>query len=89
MLGGAESLAHLCHVALDGLVTGRTILGGIGIGQSWPRGVVSCFDGCKPGGLDWESCCRVEVLDKGSNAGEIVGIEGCRDVGGPGWGGFV
>ena len=35
-LGGADALLGLCEVALDGLITGRAILGSIGVGDSWP-----------------------------------------------------
>ena len=44
-LGGADALLGLCEVALDGLITGWEILGSIGVGESWPGGEVSGFDG--------------------------------------------
>ena len=50
-LGGADALLGLCKVALDGLITGRKILGSIGVGESWPGGEVAGFDGGKPGGF--------------------------------------
>ena len=33
-LGGADALLGMCKVALDGLITGRKILGSIGVGES-------------------------------------------------------
>ena len=54
-LGGADALLGLCKVALDGIITGRAILGSIGVGGSWSGGEVSGFDGGKPGGFYWES----------------------------------
>ena len=77
-IGGADSLLGLCKMALDGLITGRAILGSIGVGDSWPGGEVSVFDGGEPGGFDWESCGGVEVADEGTNAGKVVGVEGSR-----------
>ena len=77
-LGGADALLVLCKVALGGLITGRAILGSIGVGESWPGGEVAGFDGGEPGGFDWESCGSVEVADEGTKAGEVVGVEGSR-----------
>ena len=77
-IGGAGALLGLCKVALDGLITGRKILGSIGVGESWPGGEVAGFDVVDPGGFDWESCGGMEVADKGTKAGEVVGIEGSR-----------
>ena len=33
-LGGADTLLGLCEMALDGLITGRAIIGSIGVGES-------------------------------------------------------
>ena len=44
-LGGADALLGLCKVAPDGLITGREIIGSIGVGESWTGGEVSGFDG--------------------------------------------
>ena len=77
-LGGADALLGMCKVALDGFITSRAILGSIGVGESWPGGEVDGFDGGEPGGFGWESCGGVEVADKGTNAGEVVGVEGSR-----------
>ena len=71
-LVGADALLGLYKVALDGLITGRAILGSIGVGESWPGGEVAGFDSDKPGGFDWESCGGVEVADEGTNTGEVV-----------------
>ena len=37
-LGGADALFGLCKVALDGLLTGGEISGGIGVGETCPGG---------------------------------------------------
>ena len=52
-LGGADALFGLCKVALDVILTGGAIPGGIGVGETRPGGEVSGFDSGKPGGLDW------------------------------------
>ena len=77
-LGGADALLGLCKVALDVLITGRAILGSIGVDESWTGGEVARFDGGEPGGFGWESCGGVEVADEDTNAGEVVGVEGSR-----------
>ena len=77
-LGGSDALLGLCKVTLYGLITGRAILGSIGVGESWPGGEFDGFDGSKPGGFDWEVCGGVEVEDKGTNTGEVMGVEGSR-----------
>ena len=43
-----------------------------------PGGEVAGFDGCHPSGFDWESSVCVEIVDKGSNAGEVVRVEGIQ-----------
>ena len=68
----------------DGLLTGGSIPGVIGVGETRPGGEVAGFDGGEPGGFDWESSGGVELADKGTNAGEVVGVEGgqgCRSRG--------
>ena len=60
----------------------------MGEGQAWPAGAIACFDGGKPVGFYREARCRVEILDEGSNAGQVVGIAGggCSGpLGGNGW----
>ena len=52
-LGGADAMLGLCKVALDGIITGRSILGSIGVGESRPGGVVAGFDSSEPGGFYW------------------------------------
>ena len=52
-LGGADAFLVLGEVALDGLITGREILGSIVVGESWPGGEVAGFYGGNPGGFDW------------------------------------
>ncbi len=46
-------MAHLLEVALDGGVRGGTVSHCIAEGEAGEGVVVSCFDGCKPGGRDW------------------------------------
>ena len=75
-LGGADALFGLCEVAFYGFLTAGEIPGGIGIGEARPGGEVAGFDGGEPGGFGWESCGGVEVADEGTNAGEVVGVEG-------------
>ena len=77
-LGGADALLGLCKVALDGLLTGGSIPGGIGVGEILPGGEVAAFDIGEPGGFDQESSGEVEVADEGTNDREIVGVEGSR-----------
>ena len=68
----------LCEVALDGLLTGGEIHGGIGVGEIRTGGEVAGFDSGKPGGFYWESSSGVEVADEGPNIGEVVGVGGSR-----------
>ena len=63
ILGGADALLGLCKVALDGIITGRAILGRIGVVESRSGGEVAGFDSRNPGGFDWEACVGVEVAD--------------------------
>ena len=60
----------------DGLVSGRTVLGGVGERQAGPRGVVAGPDGSQPGGADGEARAGVKVPDQCPDAGEVVGVEG-------------
>jgi hypothetical protein len=46
-------LAHLLEVALDGSVSGGTVLHSIVESEAWKGLVVACFDFCEPGGRDW------------------------------------
>ena len=76
-LGGAGALLGPCEVALDGLVTGWAILESIDVGESWPGGEVAGFYGGKAGRFYWKACGCMEVADKGTNTGEVSGVEGC------------
>ena len=81
---GADALFGLCEVALDGLLTGEAIPGGIGVGETRPGVEVAGFDSSDPGGFYWEYSGGVEVADEGPNTGEVVGVEGslgCRSRG--------
>jgi len=63
-------------MAFDGFVAGGTMLCCVGIGESGPTCIVACFDGCQPSGLDWEARCCMEIHDQGTDAGEVMCIEG-------------
>ncbi len=52
-LGGAYALARLFEVALDGGIREGTVFNCIAEGEAGEGVIVSCFDGCKPGGRDW------------------------------------
>ena len=73
-------------MALCGFLTDGEIYGGVGIGEARPGGEVSGFDGGQPGGFEWESSGSVEIADEGSNAGEVVVVEGSRGCRGSGMG---
>ena len=77
-LGGSDAFFGLCEVALYGPLTGGAIPGGIGVGETRPGGEVAGFYSGEPGGFYWGSSGGVEVADEGTNAGEIVGVEGSR-----------
>jgi hypothetical protein len=65
-------------VVFDGFITGGAVFGGIDIGETRPAGVVAGLDGCEPGGrLDCEASHSMQVMDKSTNTGQIVGIESC------------
>ena len=70
------ALLCLSDVALYSFSADGAVFGHIGICEARPCGIVTCFDGCQPGGFDWNACCGMEVVDKGSNAWEITSIEG-------------
>ena len=74
-LGGADALVRLYKMAFDGFSAQGTVFGGMGNGQAWSAGVVAGVDGGEPYGFYREICSYVEVLDEGSNAGQVVGIE--------------
>ncbi len=47
-------------------------------------GIVSCFDGCKPGGWDWVTGRGMVEPDERVEAGVViylVGLRGCHDEG--------
>ena len=75
-LCGSETLAVLCEVSFEDLFRDGAVFGGVGEGDSRPGRKVASVDDCKPRGLDRKSCCSVEVSDKGSNYGQVVGIQG-------------
>ena len=46
--------------------------------EAGPGGVFSGFDVDEPGGLDRKAGGGVEVVDKGADAGGVLGVEGIR-----------
>jgi hypothetical protein len=76
---------NLFEVSFDGGIRGGTVLHGIAEGKAREGGIVSCFDGCKPGGWDWVTCGGMVKVDKSTDAGKlirIVGLRGSRSGGG-------
>ncbi len=83
-------MACLFEVDFDSGIRIGTVFHCIAKGKAGGGGIVSCFDGCKPGGWDWGSGGGVVELDKSADAGEVVcvgGLRGCRGGGKcGGWG---
>ena len=67
---------RVCDVSIEGLFRDRAVFGGVGEGESRPGRKFASIDGCKPRGLERKVCCSVEVTDEGSNAGQVMGIQG-------------
>ena len=63
-------------MSFEGLFGDGVLFGSVGEGESRPGSKVAGMDGCKPRGFYWKSCCSVEVSDKGTNAGKVMGIQG-------------
>ena len=63
-------------MSFEGLFGDGVVFGSVGEGESRPGSKVAGMDGCKPRGFYWKSCCSVEVSDKGTNAGKVMGIQG-------------
>ncbi len=40
------------------------------------KGIIPCFNGCKPGGWDWVTCRGMVELDKSTDAGEVIPFVG-------------
>ena len=74
-------------MAFDGLVRTRTVLGGVGVGETGPGGVITGFDGGEPGRANRETGGGVEIQDKGLDTWEIIGTEGLQRGGGGAGGG--
>ena len=66
-------MAGLGHVSLVDAVGVRAVIRGQFVGEAGPRGVVSSFNGGKPGGLDWVPSSGMEEFDECRCAGEVVG----------------
>ena len=88
-LDGADALPCLFGVALQIFGGNRAILGHVGVGEAWSGIVVSCFYGCDPVWFDRETCSGMEVSNKQSNTGEVVGVEGDSTLLSLCWGGSV
>jgi hypothetical protein len=65
-------LARLLEVALDGSISGRTVLHSIVESEAWKGLVVACFDCCKPGGRDWVTGGSIVETDKRADAGKVI-----------------
>ena len=75
-LCGLETLAGFREVSFEVLFRDGEVFGGIVEGEFMSGIKVASMDGCKPRGLDSKACCSMEVSDKGSNAGQVMGIQG-------------
>jgi hypothetical protein len=69
-------LAHLLEVALDGGVRGGAVLHCIAEDEAGKGVIVTCFDGCKPGGGDWVIGGGVVDRYKSTDAGEVIHVGG-------------
>ena len=87
--GGAHALYGMGHLTLYVLNRDRVVFCCVGVGEAWPRGKNSCFDGRKPRGAHWESCTGMQVVDKGAHAWEVVGVHGYEYGGSCLWQGSV
>ncbi len=65
-------MVHLLEVALDGGIRGGAVLHCVAEGEAGKGVIVSCFDGCKPGGRNWVTSRGVVERDKSIDAGEVV-----------------
>ena len=52
-LGGSHAWSGLGQVTFQGLNRYGAVFFCIGVGETWPRGKISCFDGRKPHGAHW------------------------------------
>ena len=71
-LGRMRTLARLRHMALDGLIGTRAVLGGVGVGETGPGGVVTVFDGCEPRRANREGGIGVEIENKSLYTRKVV-----------------
>ena len=88
-LGGACALSGMVHVTLQGLNRDGAVFFCVGVGEAWPRGKISCFDGRNPRGMHWESCTGMQVVDKGAHDWKVVGVHGYGSSGSCRWQGSV
>ena len=63
-------------MSCEGLFRDGAVFGVVGEGESRPGSKISSMDGCNPRGIDRKACCSVEVVDEGSNDGQVMGIQG-------------
>ncbi len=68
----------LFEVSFDVGIRGGAVLHGIVEGKAREGGIVSCFDGCKPGGWDWVTGEGMVESNKSADAGELIHIVGLR-----------
>ena len=66
----------LHEVYFEVLFGGGAVFGGVGGGDSRPGSKVASMDGYKPRVIDRKSCCGVEVVDEGADAGDVMNIQG-------------
>ena len=70
--GRANALTGLDHVAQEGRVGVRAVLGSVGVGEPRPGGVVAGLDGSQPRVLDREPRGGMEVGHEGGDTREVV-----------------
>jgi len=59
-------------MALDGLIGTRAVLGGVGVGETGPGGVVTGVDGCEPRRANREAGIGVEIENKSLYTRKVV-----------------
>ena len=59
-------MAKVCFASIRAVATNK--FGS----ESWPGGVGATVDGRQPGGLDWVSCCGMQICNESRSAGEVV-----------------
>ena len=67
-------MSGLGHGTLQGLNRDGAVFFCICVGEAWPGGKISCFDGRKPSGAYRESCSGMQVTKKGAHAWKVVRV---------------